>query len=89
MRRGAAIAGLAIALLVSACSDAGHSSPGARTTPTSLPSGLVLGCTDRYQSEWSEGPIESGQYVHYVCENGKVTSWWIDDNSAVEQAPPA
>ena len=27
------------------------------------------------------GPLEDGRYVHYVCQNGKVTGWWVDDNS--------
>lgn len=33
------------------------------------------------------GPMEDGKYVHYLCQNGKVTSWWVDGNSRTEDAP--
>ena len=93
MRQVAAIAGLAITFLVSACSDTGRSNPAAEVKSTPLPSyhydnGASLTCTDRYLSDWSVGPVANGQYVHYVCQNGKVTSWWLDDNQGMESAPP-
>lgn len=56
--------------------------------PTPLPSGLTLGCTDRYTSEQTMGPLADGTNVHFVCQNGKVTAWWIDNNPDTETAPP-
>jgi hypothetical protein len=88
VRQVAAIAALAITFLVSACSDTGRSNPAAEVKSTPLPSGMSLTCTDRYLSDWSVGPVANGQYVHYVCQNGKVTSWWLDDNQSMESAPP-
>lgn len=87
MRRRADIAALVITFLLSACSDTTSSTP-AQAHSSPLPSGLTLTCTDRYQSTWSMGPLEDGRYVHYVCQNGKVTSWWVDDNSGMEDVPP-
>ena len=88
MRRRADIAALVITFLVGACSDATSSTPAAQAHSSPLPSGLKLTCTDRYQSSWAMGPLEDGRYVHYVCQNGKVTSWWVDDNSGMEAVPP-
>jgi hypothetical protein len=87
MRRRADIAALVIPFLVGACSCTANSAPAAQAHSSPLP-GLTLTCTDRYQSSWSMGPIEDGQYVHYVCQNGKVTSWWVDDNRGTDDAPP-
>ena len=56
--------------------------------PTPLPSGLTLACTDRYLSEQTMGPLADGTDVHFVCQNGKVTAWWIDHNDSTEFAPP-
>jgi hypothetical protein len=56
--------------------------------PTPLPSGLTLGCTDRHVSEQTIGPLADGTHVHFVCQNGKVTAWWIDHNEGTETAPP-
>jgi hypothetical protein len=56
--------------------------------PTPLPSGLTLVCTDRYPSEQTMGPLADGTHVHFVCQNGKVTAWWIDHNDGTETAPP-
>lgn len=80
MRRRALIAALVITFLVGACSDTTSSTPAAQAHSSPLPSGLTLTC-NRYQSSGSMGPLEDGRYVHYVCQNGKVTSWWVDDNS--------
>jgi hypothetical protein len=82
------MAATAIAFLLSACSDPSPSGAAPKSTPTPLPSGLTLVCTDRYLSQRSEGPIANGKYVHFVCQDGKVTSWWIDDNNGTETAPP-
>jgi hypothetical protein len=86
VRQHAAIAATAIAILVSACSGTERSS--AEATQTPFPSGLTPTCTDRYASSWSEGPLENGKYLHFLCRNGKVTSWWVDDNNGTEDAPP-
>ena len=88
MRRRAGIAALVITFLVGACSDTASSAPAAQAHSSPFPAGLTLTCTDRYQSTWSMGPVEDGQYVHYICQNGGVTSWWVDDNSGTEDAPP-
>jgi len=56
--------------------------------PTPLPSGLTLTCTDRYTSEQTMGPLADGTHVHFVCQNGKVTAWWIDHDDGTETAPP-
>jgi hypothetical protein len=56
--------------------------------PTPLPSGLALTCTNRYRSEQTMGPLADGTHVHFLCQNGKVTAWWIDHNSGTETAPP-
>jgi hypothetical protein len=88
MRRRAGIAVLAITFLVGACSNTASSAPAGQAHSSPLPSGLTLTCTDRYQSSWSMGPVEDGQYVHYVCQNGNVTSWWVDGNSGTADAPP-
>jgi hypothetical protein len=57
--------------------------------PIPLPSGLALICTDNYRSDHSMGPLEDGNYVHYVCDHGKVLAWWIDRDAGNETAPPA
>ena len=88
MRLRASIATLVLTFLVGACSDSVNSTAPAQAHPTTLPSGLSLTCTDRYQSSQSMGPLQDGRYVHYLCRNGKVTSWWIDDNNGMEDAPP-
>jgi hypothetical protein len=88
MRRRADIAALVIAFLVGACSNTTSSTLAAQAHSSPLPSGLTLSCTDRYQSSWSMGPLEDGRYVHYLCQNGKVTSWWVDNNSGMEDVPP-
>ena len=88
MHRSAGIAALVIAFVVGACSNTASSAPAAQTHPSPLPFGMTLTCTDRYESFWSMGPVEDGRYVHYVCQNGKVTTWWINDNGATEHAPP-
>ena len=82
------MAAMVIALLVGACSDATSSAPTDHVHPTPLPSGLTLVCTDRHETTTTMGPLEDGQYVHFVCDNGKVTSWWIDGNKSMEDAPP-
>ena len=56
--------------------------------PTPLPSGLTLTCTDRYTSEQTMGPLADGTHVHFVCQNGKVTAWWIDHDDGTETSPP-
>jgi len=89
VRISAAIAATALAFLVGACSNPSSSISGPKPTPTPLPFGLTLHCTDRYMSRGWEGPIENGKYLHWVCQDGKVTSWWIDDNDRDETAPPA
>ena len=86
--RLATIAALVTTVLVGACSGATSSAPAAPAHPTPLPSNLTLVCTDRHQSTVTMGPLEDGQYVHFVCDNGKVTSWWIDGNEAMEYSPP-
>jgi len=89
MRHGAATAAIALTCLVAACSNPSPSSSAPKPTPTPLPFGLTLHCTDRYMSQGYEGPIENGKYLHWVCQDGKATSWWIDDNDRTETAPPA
>lgn len=88
MPRRAGIVSLVLTLVVGACSGTASSAPIAQTHPTPLPSGLTLSCTDHHLSTRTMGPLEDGQYVHYVCQDGKVSSWWIDRNSAMEDAPP-
>jgi len=88
MRRRPGFAAVAIIFLLVACSDTASSTPVAKAHSTPLPSGLTLKCTDRYQSTWTMGPVEDGQYVHYVCQDGKVTSWWVDGNGGMENSPP-
>ncbi len=88
MRRGAALAALVITVLVSACASTSGSTAADKVQRTPLPSGLALTCTDRYDSVWSMGPTADGNYVHYVCHGGKVTRWWVDENSGTENAPP-
>jgi hypothetical protein len=56
--------------------------------PTPLPSALTLACTDRYVSDQTMGPLADGTHVHFVCQNGKVTAWWIDHNGGIETAGP-
>jgi hypothetical protein len=56
--------------------------------PAPLPSGLTLACTDRHLSYQTMGPLADGTHVHFVCQNGKVTAWWIDHNDGTETAPP-
>ncbi len=82
------IAALVITFLVGACSDTASPAPASQRHPSPLPSGTTLTCTDRYHSTWPMGPLEDGQYVHYVCQNGKVASWWVVGNSHTENAPP-
>lgn len=87
MRLCAAIATPVITLLVGACSNTTSSTPAAQAHSSPLPSGLTLTCTDRYQISGSMGPLEDGRYVHYVCQNGKVTSWWVDNNNGIDDVP--
>ena len=58
------------------------------TPPPTLPNGVTVRCTDRYLSTWTMGPLENGKQLHYVCQEGKITSWWVDDNSGMETGPP-
>jgi len=60
-----------------------------KSHPIPLPSGLALTCTDNYRSDQAMGPLQDGNYVHYVCDHGKVLAWWIDRNAGGETAPPA
>ena len=39
-------------------------------------------------NEQTMGPFADGTHVHFVCQNGKVTAWWIDHNDGTETAPP-
>ena len=87
MRQVAAIAALVITFLIGSCSGIASSSPAAQAHSSPLPAGLTLAC-NRYQSSGSMGPLEDGQYVHWVCQNGKVTSWWLDNNKDTGGAPP-
>lgn len=57
-------------------------------SPPTLANGAVVGCTDRYQTAGSMGPLENGKYLHYLCHNGKLTSWWVDQNTGDEMAAP-
>lgn len=87
MGRRAGIAALMTTFLLSACSAAG-SADNAAGAATPLPSGVTLTCTDRGQDSGYMGPLQNGKYIHYLCRDGKVTSWWLDDNDTTEDAPP-
>lgn len=50
-------------------------------SPPTLANGAVVGCTDRYQTAGMMGPLENGKYLHYLCQNGRLTSWWVDENT--------
>ena len=58
------------------------------TPPPALANGVTVACTDRYTSTWTIGPLENGQQLHYVCQSGRITSWWVDYESGMESAPP-
>lgn len=65
--------------------------PATETTfpsPPTLANGVTVGCTDRHLSSGEMGPLEDGKQLHYVCADGKITRWWVDDSSAMETAPP-
>ena len=76
-----------ITLLLGGCSNGG-TAPAARVSPTPLPSGLTLACTDRYDSSHAMGPLQDGGYAHFVCHDGKVTAWWIDGSNDASESPP-
>jgi hypothetical protein len=57
-------------------------------SPPTLANGAVVGCMDRYQNAGAMGPLENGKYLHYLCQNGKLTSWWVDQNAGDEMAAP-
>ena len=57
-------------------------------SPPTLANGAVVGCMDRYQNAGAMGPLENGKYLHYLCQNGKLTSWWLDQNAGDEMAAP-
>lgn len=86
MRPGAGIAALTIGFVFTACSSS--SAPLAKVDPTPLPSGVTLVCTNTYESSQSIGPLENGLYAHFLCQNGKVTSWWFDGKSGTEDTAP-
>ena len=87
MGRRAGIAALVTTLLMTACS-ASSSPRDAAGASTPLPSGVTLTCTDRLQDSGYMGPLQNGKYVHYLCRDGKVTSWWLDENDTTEGSPP-
>ena len=90
MRQRGLIAALVIGVaFVSGCDSGGSTTHAARVSPTSLPSGLIPVCTDTGTVDTTEGPLQDGKYLHFLCRNGKVTAWWIDDNSGTEDAPPS
>ena len=80
------VAGLITVALAGACSSGSSPAPirSGTGSPPPLANGVVPGCTDAYTSTISMGPLQDGTYLHYICENGKVTRWWIDN-----QAPAA